>query len=197
MAKLEGLLECATSKSLSNILEGLLYILRELLAQSESNGKAIGFLSFEVAYGFYCGFIDSTPDEANFRDHLLNKDHGLCIIVTEILGKRYILLQNEEISLEDFLLELERLDEENMNASVKHRLHLNAATLNSILNSLDTEYHRMALKAVVFALHSRSETYNHGIKPVRAVQFISNVMSASDESEKALAEAADILQVRT
>ncbi len=95
-----------------------------------------------------------------------------------------------------FLLELERL-EENMNASVKHRLHLNAATLNSILNSLDTEYDRMARKAVVFALHSRSETYNLGIKPDRAVQFISKVMSASDESEKALAEAADIFQVKT
>ena len=90
------------------------------------------------------------------------------------------------------MLELERLHEENMNASVKHRLHLNAATLNSILNSLDTEYDCMALKAVVFALHSTSETYNLGIKPDRAVQFISKVMSASDESEKALAEAADI-----
>lgn len=197
LAKLEGLLKCATSKSLSNILEGLLYILRQLLAQSESNGKAIGFLSFENAYGFYCGFIECTPDEANFRDHLLHKDHGLCVIVTEILGKRHILLQNEETSLEDFLLELERLAEENMNASVKHRLHLNSATLKSILNSLDTEYDRMALKAVLFTLHSRSETYNLGIKPDRAVRFISKVMSASDESEKALAEATDILQVRT
>ncbi len=197
LAKLEGLLKCATCKSLSNILEALLYILGQLLARSESNSKAIGFLSFKDAYGFYCGFIDSTPEEANFRDHLLHKDHGLCVVVTEILGKRYILLQNEEISLEDFLLELERLDEENMNASVKHRLHLNAATLNSILNSLDTEYDRMALKAVVFTLHSRSEMYNLGIKPDRAVQFISKVLSASDESEKALAEAADIFQVKT
>ena len=94
------------------------------------------------------------------------------------------------------MLELEKLDEENVNASVKHRLHLNTATLNSILNSLDTEYDRMALKAVVFALHSRSETYNLGVKPGRAVQFISKVMSASEKSEKALKETADILQVR-
>ena len=77
LAELEGLLKCATSKSLSNILEGLLYILRQLLAHSESNGKAAGFLSFEDVYGFYCGSIDSTPDEANFCDHLLHKDHGL------------------------------------------------------------------------------------------------------------------------
>ena len=61
---------------------------------------------------------------------------------------------------------------------------------------MDTEYDRMALKAVVFTLHSRSETYNLGIKPDRAVQLISKVMSVSQESEKALTEAADILQVR-
>ena len=74
------------------------------------------------------------------------------------------------------MLELERLDEENVNASVKHRLHLNAATFNSILNSLDTEYDIMALKAVVFALHSRSETYNLGVKPDNsAVYFKSYV----------------------
>jgi hypothetical protein len=84
--------------NLSNIL-GVLYILRQLLAQSERNGKVIGFLSFEDAYDLYCGFIDRTPDKANFRDHLLHKDYGLCVIITEILGKSYTLLQNEQISV--------------------------------------------------------------------------------------------------
>ena len=106
LAKLKGLLKCAASKSLSNILEGLLYILRQLLAQSESKGKAIGFLSFEDAYGFYLGLIECTPEETNFRDHLLHKDHGLCVIVIEILGKCYILLQNEETSLENFFVRI-------------------------------------------------------------------------------------------
>ena len=49
----------------------------------------------------------------------------------------------------------------------------------------------------VFTLHSRSETYNLGIKPDSMVQFISKVMSASDECEKALTEVTDILRVRT
>ena len=35
------------------------------------------------------------------------------------------------------------------------------------------------------------------IKPDRAVQFLSKVISASDESEKALEAAADIFQLRT
>ena len=55
----------------------------------------------------------------------------------------------------------------------------------------------MALKAVVFALHSRSETYNLGIKPERAVQFLSKVISVSDECEKALEATADIFHLRT
>ena len=183
LAKLNGIFKCATSKYLSNISEGLSYILRQHLGQSESNGKAIGFLSYEDGYGFCCGFTECTPDEATSRDYLLHKDHGLCVTVIEILGKCYILLQNEETSLEICLLELERLPEENMNASVKHRLHVNA-TLKSILSSLDNEYDRMALKAVLFTPHSRSETYNFGIKPDSTVQFISKVMS-------------DILRVRT
>ena len=110
LAKLEGLLKCAEAqkpKTLPNILRGLLYILRQLLAQSQSNGKAIGFLPFEDAYGFYCGFFDSPPDEPEFHDHLLHGEHGLGVIVTEVLGKRYVLLQNDEVSIEDFLLELE------------------------------------------------------------------------------------------
>lgn len=56
---------------------------------------------------------------------------------------------------------------------------------------MDTEHDRMALKAVVFALHSRSETYNLGIKPDRAVHFLSKAISVSDECEKALEAAAD------
>ena len=62
---------------------------------------------------------------------------------------------------------------------------------------MDTEYDRMALKAVVFALHSRPETYNLGIKPDRAVHFLSRVLSTADESEKALEAASDILKLRT
>lgn len=62
---------------------------------------------------------------------------------------------------------------------------------------MDTEYDRMALKAVAFALHSRPETYNLGIKPGRAVHFLSKVLSTADESEKALEAASDILKLRT
>jgi len=55
----------------------------------------------------------------------------------------------------------------------------------------------MALKAVIFALHSRSQTYDLGIKPDRAVKFLSKVLLVADESENALKAAEDILKLRT
>ena len=62
-------------------------------------------------------------------------------------GQRYVLLQNEQVSVQDFLLELEKVNKEKKNlVSMKNRYPLNAKSLHSILNSMDTEYDRMALK---------------------------------------------------
>ena len=83
---LEGLLKCTNSKLLGKILNGFIYILNNLLAQSKHSSKVIGFISFEDAYGFYCGFFDSSPEEASFREHLLHRDHSLSVI-TEVFGK--------------------------------------------------------------------------------------------------------------
>ena len=55
----------------------------------------------------------------------------------------------------------------------------------------------MALKAVIFALHSRSQTYELGIKPDRAVNFLSKVLTVADESENAFKAAEDIMKLRT
>jgi len=196
--KLEGLLHCTKSKSLCRILNGLIYILNQLLVQSKHSDKAVGFISFQDAYGLYCGFFESSPEEVNFRDHLLHQDHGLCVIVTMVLGKRFIILKNEEVSIEDIFLELEKHSEEiAMNDLGNHRFPLDSESLNKILNSMDTEYDQMALKAVIFALHSRSQTYDLGIKPDRAVKFLSKVLLVADESENALKSAEDILKLRT
>ena len=135
--------------------------------------------------------------ESRFSNFKIQPNKEFFIIVAEVYCKRFVLSQNENVSLEECLLELERLTKENVNAGTEHRFYLDAASLNSILHPMDTEYDSMALKAVVFALHSRSETYSLGIKPDRAVQFLSKVISVSDENEKALEAAADIFQLRT
>lgn len=77
------------------------------------------------------------------------------------------------------------------------RFPLDSELLNKILNSIDTEYDPMALKAVIFALHSRSQTYELGIKPDRAVKFLSKVLTVADESENAFKAAGDIMKLRT
>lgn len=109
---------------------------------------------------------------------------------------RLIVLQNESTDIGQLPLELERIeDEDEINTS--SRYFLNEDSLSKILSSMDTEYDRMALKAVLFATHSRAETFNLGIKPDRAVGFLSKVIMACEESERTLREAEDIFELKT
>lgn len=77
------------------------------------------------------------------------------------------------------------------------RFPLASELLIKILNSMDTEYDRMALKAVSFALHSRSQTYELGIKLDREVNLLSKVLTVADERENVLKAAEDIMKLRT
>ncbi|CAB3976669.1 RNA-directed DNA polymerase from transposon X-element [Paramuricea clavata] len=140
--------------------------------------------------------MDTIPEEANFRDHLLDEDHGLCVYIATICKTRFVILQNEITDTGQFFLELEHIQDE-AERDVSVRYFLDEKSLSKIISSMDTEYDRMALKEVIFAVHSRTETYNLGIKPDRAVTFLSKVLFACEESEKTLQEAADVLQVRT
>ena len=197
LAKLEGLLKVTKSTSKAKIIQGLLYVLRQLLVKKTGGKKVIGFLTFHDAYDLYCGFMDSTiPEKANFRDHLLDEDHGLCVYIATICKTRFVILQNEITDIGQFFLELEHIEDE-AERDVSVRYFLDEKSLSKIISSMDTEYDRMALKAVIFAVHSRTETYNLGTKPDRVVTFLSKVHFACEESEKTLQEAADVLQVRT
>lgn len=62
------------------------------------------------------------------------------------------------------------------------RFPLDSELLNKILNSMDTEYDPMALKAVIFAV---------------AVNFLSKVLTVADESENVFKAAEDIVKLRT
>jgi hypothetical protein len=199
LAKLEGLLKATKSAQKTNILEGLIYVLRQLLAKNGDSGKVIGFLPFEEAYHLYCGFMKTEPDEARFRDHLLDKDFGLCVYITTIYNHRYIVLQNDTTDIGSFLKELERkLEDEESNARLSSgRYFLDGKSLSKIIATMDTEYDRIALKAVLFSIHSRAETDKLGIKPERAGTFLSKVLMASEESDRALKAAEDIFQLRT
>ena len=63
-----------------------------------------------------------------------------------------------------------------MTISLYDFFQLDANSVSNILSSMDTEYDKMVLQAVIFAMHSRAETYNLDINPTRAVQFLSNLI---------------------
>ena len=138
--------------------------------------------------------MDTKPDKAYFRDHVLVKDHDLCVYVGTFCKKQYVILQNETTDIGKFLSELQRIEELEGSDYKPVRFFLDANFLSKILSSMDTEYlyDKMGLKAVIFVRHSRAETYNLGINRTRAVQFLSNVVAASEESKRILDAAKDI-----
>ena len=174
-----------------------MYILRQLLASSFDGENCIGFLPFDDAYDLFCGFMDAKPDKTYFRDHVLDKDRGLCVYIGTFCKKNYVILQNETTDIGKFLSELQRIVELEGSDYNPVRFFLDASSLFKIISSLDTEYDTMALKAVIFAMHSRAETYNFVINPSRAVQFLSKVVAASEESDRVLDAAKDIYKLRT
>ena len=186
--KLEGLLifhkKCHGIKRRS--LEGLLYILRQLLAKCDGD-KSFGYLPYEDAYGIYCEFVQRQVEDKEFRDHLLHNEHGLCVYVTTLFGKRFIILQNDTVDLSNFLCELERLESEDHESF--SRFDLNADTLKHVLQSMDTEYDKSVLKAMIFATSSRKKVYELGIKPDNAVHFLAKTVYASKECQDAVTAA--------
>lgn len=52
-----------------NTINGLLFVLNQLLV-SDENGKAVGFLEFDIAYDMYSGFFDVRPKVETFKDNL-------------------------------------------------------------------------------------------------------------------------------
>ena len=51
------------------------------------------------------------PDKAYFCDHVLDKDHGLCVYIGTFCKKKYVILQNETTGIGKFLSELQRIEE--------------------------------------------------------------------------------------
>lgn len=64
LTKLEGLLKVTKSASKAKVLEGLMFVLRQLLVKEPATDKAMGILTFCDAYDLYCGFMDTRQEEA-------------------------------------------------------------------------------------------------------------------------------------
>ena len=73
----------------------------------------------------------------------------------EVCNKRFVLLQSENFSSEDFLFQLEMLNNALVNSSTGQRFNLDSPSLNSILQSMDTEYDHMTERCSFFRSHFR------------------------------------------
>jgi len=104
-----------------------------------------------------------------------------------------VVLENEFTDIGCFLNEL-ILDQDVPSST--ERLKLTADVLECVLASMDTEYDRNALKGILFTFLSRSEIYALGVKPDRAVNFLSKTLQASQEVENAQLAAEDMIALR-
>lgn len=86
--KLMGLINVYTrqkAKLKVQILEALLFILRQLLAESSfCDTRGRGFLQFDDAYGLFISFLDKQVTKQEFRNYLLHKEYGLRVCVATI-----------------------------------------------------------------------------------------------------------------
>lgn len=86
--KLLGLIDVYTRRKAKlkvQILEALLFILRQLLAESSfSDTRGRGFLEFDDAYGLFISFFYKHLTKQEFRTYLLHKEYGLRVCVATI-----------------------------------------------------------------------------------------------------------------
>ena len=73
---------------------------------------------------------------------------------------------------------LQDVEEVSNDSNLNLRYQLTSSNLKVIINSVDTEFDKNALKAVLFATRRRREIEDLGVKADRAVTFLKNTISA-------------------
>ena len=154
-----------------NKIKGLLAVLRHLQSEhitQDGMEYETSFLSFDDAMEIYFAYQDVAPpfghhDKDNFTYALLHQDWGLCVYIVYFkrLNKRFIILRPDDCSLEVFL------DMICSSGSIvsPERVELDAEKVQSILQTVDTEWDRKVSRVLLSANRSRSEINQLGIDP--------------------------------
>ena len=129
---------------------------------------------------------------------LLHPEHGLrCLIYTHVSGQRYIILDNDEIDIAGFLMALIKAEdqaEREMKLLVSGKLTYEI--VNNAVNSMDTEYDRNVLKAILSRLLDNKALYNVGIRPDLAQKKLTHFKEVWTELGHAQIAAKDMLKLR-
>ena len=170
MAKLEGLQKFHKNTEIKvEVIEGLIYVLRQLISvDSDLTNLPNGFLNFHDAYDLFCGFLDTKPGYLRFRDYLLHPEFGLSVFIFQKKGLRFIILKNQTFDLSKFLIELETL--ESKEEEKKRKNKLSQQFLHQAINTLDREYDKMTLKAILCFFLSTKECCELGIVTEKAAK---------------------------
>lgn len=193
--RLAGIASDSRSQPLrkSRKVVGMIHVLDELLAVDDSHsGKGKGVLLFEEAYELYDSAFEAeltVPDHTNFRDELLSSEIGLPVTVFTWNNVTYIVLNPERWNVVRLL---NVFCERGYDSKPSSRFDLDAEALHTILDSMETEYDKSVVRAILAATSSRSELYDLGLKPDAAIANLERVLVVSEEVENSLAAGKDM-----
>lgn len=128
----------------------------------------------------------SAPDRYNFRDELLPMEYGLPVTLFQWGERSYIVLNPERWNIVKLLDVFY-----NKNVEKVKRFDLNAASLKTIIDSMESEYDKLVLRGILAATSTRSELYNLGLKPEATIETLQSVLAVSEEVHNAVTASKD------
>lgn len=173
---------------------GLIHVLDELTAvESDHRKKSKGILKFQDGYELFCsayGKDEIIPDRYTFRDTLLSEELGLPIVIftTRNNGISFIMLNSDNWNIAG-LFDAIIFDDDYEQSC---RFDLDAQSLKKIMDSMDTEYDKSVVRAILACSSSRSELYDLGLKLDTAIKNLEHVLAVSDEVDNALVAGKDM-----
>ena len=134
--------------------------------------------------------------EALNKDILLHPETGLNVVIVThpVTLERFVVLNNPSCDVSMFLNHFTQeflCGDENAD-----QLRLDQETVSALLKSMDTEYDRSILRAIIALLHTRSETVNLGIDPTLARRKIKEVIKVAEECRMSIVAGEDIVNFR-
>ena len=216
MVKLQSLLKSTHGQNLKKTYSALIVVLEHLIIPDDyqvndcvpeqlGHGTVKGFMTFEEALSIYLDAAEKPlskeredDTKIRFRDVLLHPEHGLrCLIYTHVSGQRYIILDNDEMDIAGFLMALIKAEDQ---AEREMKLlvfgKLTYEIVNNAVNSMDTEYDRNVLKAILSRLLDNKALYNVGIRPDLARKKLTHLEEVWTELGHAQIAAEDMLKLR-
>lgn len=209
LTKLKAIYISTRSKHLRKTICGLLNILENLMIpadyltkdyESSATHKIKGFMPFEQAFDMYIDivgvsvFANERIDDikVRFRDSLLHSEYGLkCVVYCNSRGKRYIILDTDDVDLVSFFIDEQEKDIDD-NISSK----LDFSFVQHALRSIDTEYDRNVVKTLLSKVLSSKDLSQLGIKPETAIKRGEKMEIIFEEISNAKVAAEDMLRLR-